>query len=366
MRARNPCVLHVADVEDDEALEMLCRTTQVIAGVGMHQVLVVLTGNRGADLIWSAALAAEVRPLRCTGSSILGRLRALQSEFSRISLEKDLHAVHLHGLGPCLLGSQALKGTAVRGRVLYSPHLACSASPWTSALLGRLLQGHLDRLQGAAVTASLTEAQSLSKLLNRSAEVLPHPVGGAFFEATRQEDARPSVLAGGFGASAVDLVTRLCVLMNGREPRVPIAWLGTAEGAAQAQLEAAGVQVLAVADDDEKAQSLSRASAFIHVSAGNRVPLAAAQAMAAGVPCLVSDTPSHRALIRHGETGFVCTSERDFVEKLVVLLRDRSERARIGQAARAEARRFFTARHFERALLRAYGFSASKAVSHVH
>lgn len=27
MRARNPCVLHVADVEDDEALEMLCRTT---------------------------------------------------------------------------------------------------------------------------------------------------------------------------------------------------------------------------------------------------------------------------------------------------------------------------------------------------
>jgi len=37
----------------------------------------------------------------------------------------------------------------------------------------------------------------------------------------------------------------------------------------------------------------------------------------------VSDTPQHRALIRHGETGFICTSQRDFLEKLILLLRDR-------------------------------------------
>lgn len=370
------CVLHVAEGEDGDALETLCRTTQVIAGVGMAQVLLVLTARRDADEIWSAALAAEVRPLRCAASSPFGRLRALRSAFAALARERAVQVVHLHGVGPCLLGARALRGSRLQGRVLYSPHLACSASPWSAALLGRLLQSHLEPLHGAAVTASLTEAQTLSKLLNRSAEVLPHPVSSVFFGARRQEGERPGVLAEGFGNEAVAVVTRLSVLLNGREARVPIAWLGGARAAARAQLEAAGVQVLAIPDDAERAQTLARASAFIHIAAGNRVPLAAAQAMAVGVPCLVSDTPPHRALIRHGETGFVCTSERDFLEKLILLLRDREERERIGEAARADAERRFTLRHFERAVLRAYGFSTdalpraprplpSSTVSHV-
>jgi glycosyltransferase involved in cell wall biosynthesis len=96
------------------------------------------------------------------------------------------------------------------------------------------------------------------------------------------------------------------------------------------------------------------------------LPHSVAQAMAAGVPCLVSDTPPHRALIRHGETGLICTSERDFLEKLILLLRDRSERKRIGEAARAEAGRRFTLRHFERAILRAYGFGASTPIQAAH
>jgi glycosyltransferase involved in cell wall biosynthesis len=186
-------------------------------------------------------------------------------------------------------------------------------------------------------------------------------VSGIFFEAPRQEDARPSVLANGFGVEAVDVVSRLSVLLNSRDARIPFSWLGTAEARLRAQLEAAGVMVLDTQDHAESAQSLSRASAFAHISSGGRLPIAIAQAMAAGVPCLVSDTPQHRALIRHGETGFICTSERDFLEKLIFLLRDRAERQRVGEAARAEAGRCFTLGHFERAILRAYGFSRIKA-----
>ena len=364
-RERAACVLHVADVADGEALELLCRTTQVIAAAGVEQVLLVLARDPGPDLVWTAALAAEVRPLRCASPSLFGRIRALQAEFSRLSAERSLHAVHLHGLGPCLLVSRALKGSALRHRVLYSPHLAYCDSPW-AGLLSRLLPSHLQPMQGAAVTASFAEAQTLSKLLNRSAEVLPHPVSDVFFEVERVEGARPQVLADGYGAGALDRVTRLAVLLNGREARVPITWIGGADAAARAQLEAAGVPLLALPEDAERAQTLSRASAFIHVATDKRLPLAAAQAMAAGVPCLVSDTPSHRALVRHGETGFVCTSERDFLEKLVVLLRDRAERERIGEAARAEAQRRFTLQHFEGALLRAYGLTKTMAMSHVH
>lgn len=359
MPEQKPCVLHVAAAGDEEALETLCRTTPIIAAAGATQVLLAIDDGRGADVTWSAAVVAEVRPLRCAGLSILGRLQALQSKFAELFLEKSPYAVHLHGIGPCLLGSRALKRSALQARVLCSPHGKYLGS-WGSALLGRLLQRQLSPLNYAALAASLTEAQALSKLLNRSAEVLPHPVSDVFFAAPRCEDARPSIVADGMGAEAINLITRLCVLLNGRAARVPFAWVGAAEGKAGAQLEAGNVEVLGVADDAERAQCLSRASIFLHVSLGNALPLAVAQAMAAGVPCLVSDTPSHRALIRHGETGFICTSERDFLERLVLLLRDRGERRRLGEAARAEAERCFTLRHFESALLRAYGFFSNR------
>jgi glycosyltransferase involved in cell wall biosynthesis len=191
--------------------------------------------------------------------------------------------------------------------------------------------------------------------------VLPHPVSARFFELARHEGARPSILVDGVGADSVDAITRLSILLNGREERVPIAWLGPAHARARAQLDAASVQVLDIAEEAERARLLSHAWAYIHLAPGGRLPHGVAQAMAAAVPCLVSDTPPHRALIRHGETGFVCTSERDLREKLILLLRDPAERRHIGEAARAEAERRFTSRHFERAILRAYGFSSIAA-----
>lgn len=357
MRAQDGCVVHLAGVTDDEALGTLCRTTQVIAALGIHQILLVLDDGQGADVIWSAALPVEVRSLRAAGSFPLAKVRTLQSEFSALARERMLYAVHLHGAVPCLVGSRALKGTPVHGRVLYSPHIGNSASPWTVGLVSRLLQSHLEQHDSAAVTASLAEAQTLSRLLNRSAEVLPHPVSATFFEAARREATQPGVLVDGVGAKEVDAVTHLSVLLNGRAPRVRIAWLGGAGPKSSAQLAAGGVDVLDVADEMERARLLSRAWAYLHLAEDKRLPYGVAQAMAAGVPCLVSDTLAHRALVRHGETGFVCTSDRDVREKLIVLLRDAREREQIGQAARAEAKRRFTSAHFERAILRAYGFS---------
>lgn len=362
MRENEFCVVHVAALEDRDMLEAFLRTTQVIATLGVSQVLLALDGRHAAaDVKWPAAIAAEVRLLRCSGLSVVRRIRALQAEFAQLLTEKTLCAVHLHGVGPCLLGSRALKGCALHGRVLYSSHREDLGSSWAAALLGRVLQSQLSAFDYAPLAASLTEAQALSKLLNRSAEVLPHPVCDVFFTASRHEDTRPSVLVHGCDGEAVALASRLCVLLNGREARVRFSWLGMAKGETRAQLEAANVQVLDAADDRGSVESLSRAWVFIQLSRHERLALGLAQAMAAGVPCLASDIPAHRALIHHGETGFVCTSERDFLEKLVLLLRDRPERRRIGQAARAEAGRRFTMRGFQRAVLRAYGFSWSEA-----
>ena len=358
MREPDVCVLHIA-AREREALETLCHTMQVISALGVGQVLLLLDEVIGADRARLAVPAAEVRRLRYSGSSIGGKIRALQQELARLAHERSVYAVHMHGAQPCLLGSRALRSRPLQVHVLYSPHLALAASPWT-APVRHLVQLPFEPLEGAALTASPAEAQALSKLFKRSADVLPHPVTDLFFEAARQDAQRPGVLAEGTGAEALDVVSRLCVLLNGRDARLPFSWLGEASARAREQLAAAGIELLEPRDDLDRARALSRAWVFIHISAERRVPAALAQAMAAGLPCLVSDTSVHRALIRHGETGFVCTSERDFLEKLVLLLRDPSERRQMGEAARAEAERCFRLRQFEKAILRVYGFSRSQ------
>ena len=131
-REQEVCVVHVAAVRDRSALETLCHTTQVIDALGVAQVLVLLDQGGGTDLIWSAAPAAEVRPLRCSGLSIVAKIGALQLEFSKLSLERKLYAVHLHGVGPCLLGSQALKGTSLQVLEKYFEGTKSrSGHPWS-------------------------------------------------------------------------------------------------------------------------------------------------------------------------------------------------------------------------------------------
>jgi hypothetical protein len=338
MRAKDPRVVHVVSGDDPHALAGLRRTEQIIESQAVNQVVVRLNGRPGVSRAF--------------------RSRALRAELAQLSRGESPVAVHLHGWEACLAGSLALTGE-LEGRVLFSPYRAQFGPSWALGLLGRLLRTRLAPFDHAPLAASLAEAEGLRRLLHRSAEVVPSPVSQVFFEVLRREDARPRIVARGRGGEAVDLVTRLCVLLNGREPRVAFSWLAEADSRTRAQLEAAHVQVIAPADERDEAQWLAHAWLFIAAS-DDGAPSGVARAMSAGVPCLVCDTPMHRALIHHGENGFVCVSDRDFVERAILLLRDAEERRRIGDAAREAAERRFTERDIRRALLRAYGFPAPR------
>lgn len=353
MESTDVCVLHVAG---EVAADTFDGTVEALAQLGLHQILVPLKSGT----IGRAVHQLEVRALQWPGA-LLARLRTLEDELAALAAEKSFYAVHLHGSAACLLGSRALRSSALASRVapttrlLFSPHLDDLGS-WRTALMGQMLRVELGPLHRGILLASPGEAHYLSRLLERSAEVLPPAVDALFFQLQRKEAPRAAVLAGGTGPAAVDGVSRLAVLLNGREERVPIGWLSPVNRPERAQLQASGVQVFDTEDDASIGRLLSSAAAYLHMSHATGALRALAQAMAAGVPCLVSDTVGHRTMIRHGETGLICAGELDFVEKLILLLRDPAERERIGQAARAEAARIFTQRHFEAAVLRAYGF----------
>ena len=164
----------------------------------------------------------------------------------------------------------------------------------------------------------------------------------AYFAAARPETGDSAVVAAGAGMEAVRAISTLSVLLNGRDVRVPMVWLGPVPRDGQAQLHAAGVRVCDPEDDEARAELLAGALAFIHMWATHQPAPALLQAMAAGLPCLVSNVPAHRALVRHGETGILCRRERDYLDALVLLLRNPAARRRLGAAARADAERAAT------------------------
>jgi len=61
------------------------------------------------------------------------------------------------------------------------------------------------------------------------------------------------------------------------------------------------------------------------------------EAMASGVPCIVTSGGGPKYLVRHGTDGLVANDERDFASACVCLVRDGALRARLAQGARKAA-----------------------------
>ena len=76
--------------------------------------------------------------------------------------------------------------------------------------------------------------------------------------------------------------------------------------------------------------------------------------MAAGLPCVALDSPMHRSLLRHGETGSLSADGEDMLRQVARLLDEPELRTTLGRAARREAEQRFAQSRFREELLAAY------------
>lgn len=84
---------------------------------------------------------------------------------------------------------------------------------------------------------------------------------------------------------------------------------------------------------------LSRDQIFLLPSSFEGMPLSVLEAMAAGLPCVTSDTCGMKDLITHGKTGYrIALAERLWLKQVRSLLESAELRVQIGHAARHEAR----------------------------
>jgi glycosyltransferase involved in cell wall biosynthesis len=85
------------------------------------------------------------------------------------------------------------------------------------------------------------------------------------------------------------------------------------------------------------AEAYANMDAFVFPSKTDTFGNVVLEALASGVPALVSNAGGPKFIVRHEETGFIASSARDFALRLVDLMGNPEKRQAMSQAARAYA-----------------------------
>ena len=351
-------VVHLAGRMTDQVHGFLGPATEALSASGVKQVVVLVDAPEFRHLLPRFDASVDLVPLpheRVAWRRWGGLARLFFNTLGR----PGVRAVHLHGFMPLVIGTLAL---LCRGKrriaVYYSPHGSKSLGALRALTQPALWATRAALLPASerAIASVPMEANALTGLAGFSAAVIEMPVDPGFFHATHREAPVPLVLTSGRIETPriAEIVVQMAVLMGGEDLKIHFEWVGPVDVVSAARLKAAGVGVWPVTNAEERAQRLSSAWVYVAHGRSRGFPLHLAEAMAAGLPCVAIDSPVHRGLLRHGETGFLCADAESVWRHVARLVDDPELRARMGRAARREAEQRFAHARFCEALLEAY------------
>jgi len=99
---------------------------------------------------------------------------------------------------------------------------------------------------------------------------------------------------------------------------------------------------------------LAHADIFVLPSLWEGMPLALIEAQAAGLPAVVSNVVGNRDVVIDGETGFVCNTDQELIQKTRLLIEDVALRQKMGRAAREMAAKRFSVERMHREMMAVY------------
>jgi hypothetical protein len=340
-------VLHVVGRLTDEVFSFLGPATHALARSGHEQAIVMIDAAHCRHHLVGLHESVEL-VLTPSLRNPIARWQAVLQACRRSMAGGRLHAVHLHGVLPALVGVCAMRAEGVATPMLYSPHGSRSLGLMRAigALASLRLVPMLRGARGTAVVSLPRETVALERWT--AVELVESPVSDAFFAMARREES----------ARSVERFAQLAVLLGGEALRISFNWIGSVDEVSRLRLTAASVGVFDVSADAETAARLSAGWAYVAPGGTRGFPLLLIQAMASGLPCVALDSEPHREVIRDGETGFLCETEGDMIARIAMLIDDPALRGRLGAAARAEAKRRFDESTFGARLLAAYALPA--------
>lgn len=351
-------VVHVVGRATDEVLSFLRSSLQACAAHGFETCVVLIDKQEHRHCLVQLDQSAElflVAPAR----NPLSQWRAVARTIDSLLHADKPHAVHLHGLLPCAVGVLALHRAGIGVPVYFSLHgfRTLNALGMSAARVLSALRKIFQKAPPAPITYVPQEKHALQIWSDSGMPFATEtPAQGL---TGRHEAAHPLIISGGHGQGfrGIETFSQLAVLLSGGETHIGFEWIGPVSANEARHLSAAGVRVLG-ADDHDHALHLTTSWLYAGVEETAGFPVALLSAMAMGLPCVALDCDQHRAVITHGETGYLCGGIEDFLDCISMLLDDAALRARIGSAAREQAVQRFNAESFGRRLFAAYSLSS--------
>jgi glycosyltransferase involved in cell wall biosynthesis len=354
-------VLHATEHLAAGVLAFLVLATRELVQAGVHQT-VVYSRRDETPLDLPSQFDPRVRLVEIAGPREHGHwvfLRALRQALRDELRAHRYDALHLHALKAGVVGRLALGAPPpALPPVFYSPHGLASLNR-QRPLMGAMAS-LLERVAAFGpchpVGCGHGEALELQRLTRRDAVVLENPVDEAYFQVQRQPDATPRVVAVGRACAqkGPKQFAELAARFHYAGEPVQFVWVGAGEPRHEQMLRAVGVEVTGWVGQDEVRAQLARAHVYVQTSHWEGMPLSVLQAMAAGVPCVVTDVVGNRDAVTHGVTGLLAPDVSSLAVHVKSLLDRPGHARRLGETAQREARQRFHPQRFRHALLSLY------------
>lgn len=356
-------VIHATECLAAGTLQVMRTLTQVLDTAGARQT--VLYSRRAESPSDVAALfPAGIKLIEVPRAGghhlafVRGFMRALKHECAQWNPSH----VHLHSSKAGFLGRYALRRDR-HIQVLYSPHGLSFLD--TARPVNNALRYGLERVaslwDAMPVACGPGEGKLLSRLARRNAFVLENPVDDAFFSVSEAARRGGTIVTVGriSRQKAPERYADVARRVLKERPDVRFIWVGDGDPQGRELLEAAGCEVTGWVDRQGVLDALAQADIYLQTSRWEGMPLSVIQAMAAGLPCVVTDVIGNRDAVVHAVTGYVTVDEADMAERTTALLDDSARRFEQGAAARDAARNRFSARVFAARAQVLYGLQQS-------
>jgi len=286
---------------------------------------------------------------------------------ARLLRQRRVGVAHFHCPRSAFLGRVLARPLRIPAVVtVHLPAYYFAGSRYTGPRFGRWLYLRLERVLNRRLTARLIyvsslvleEAIALRLVSRRRAEVISNGVDLSRYDGVSNREA----LRAGAGLAAGDKV--ICFIgrldhqkgidilldavsgidLAAHRARLWLIGDGPLRGQLQQQARQSGrAQFISFLGFRDDVPCLLKASdVFVLPSRYEAMPLAILEAMAAGLPCVVTDTGENSRLVTDGVSGLVVSSEntRALAEALRQLLEDPARCLTMGRAARERAEDF--------------------------
>jgi len=198
------------------------------------------------------------------------------------------------------------------------------------------------------ITLSESEKKLLQKRGFQSVEAILPGIEGKSFQKNREKASKPTILYLGRlrKYKRVDLLLHAFPEIKKRVPGCQLLIAGDGQDRARLEYIAraknidGNVVFKGLVSEDEKVRLLQQVWVLAFPSLIEGWGLVAMEAAACGTPTVGFNVPGIRDAVRHGETGLLVKSRKEFIESIVEILKNRQLRLRLSEGARNWVNKF--------------------------